>query len=97
MEKETTKKRISSTTPDQNNVLPEVNELSQETKLTQTDEQAREMEKTSTIVFPFLKEEALLSQIYELCQHLPTEASPEMLMEALRVRQASARKRNETS
>jgi hypothetical protein len=84
-------------TPVQNNEPLEVNELSQETKPMQVDSQAREMEKTSTIVFPFLKEEALLSQIYELCQHLPTEASPEMLMEALRVRQASARKRNEIS
>jgi hypothetical protein len=87
--------RISSTTLDQNNELHEANEQLLETKPTLTDEQVREMEKTSTTVFPFLKEEALLSQIYELCQHLPTEASPEMLMEALRVRQASARKRND--
>ena len=83
------------TTPDQNNEQHEANELSHETRQMQADLQLKEMAKTSTIVFPFLKEEALLSQIYELCQHLPTEASPEMLMEALRVRQASARERND--
>jgi hypothetical protein len=86
---------MKNTTPVQNNEPLDQSELWQETKPTQVDEQAKEMVKTSTIVFPFLKEEALLSQIYELCQHLPTEASPEMLMEALRVRQASARKRND--
>jgi len=96
MEKETIKKRISSITPVQNNEPLEASELWQETKPMQTDEQAREMEKTSTTVFPFLKEEALLSQIYELCQHLPTEASPEMLMEALRVKPVKGNVKNES-
>lgn len=81
MEKETTKKRISSTTLAQNNVLHEANEQLQETKLTQTDEQVKVTAPTWTIVFPFLKEELLLSQIYELYPKDEINLSPEIKTE----------------
>jgi hypothetical protein len=57
---------MKNTTPDQNNAQLDQSELWHETKPTQTDAQAREMAPTSIIVFPFLKEEPLLGQIYEL-------------------------------
>ena len=56
---------MKNTTPDQSNELHEANEQLHETKPIQVDSQAREMEKTWTMLSPFQKEEALLKAICE--------------------------------
>lgn len=59
---------------DQNNERLEVNELLHETKPTQMVVPLKVTEKIWTIVFPFLKEDLQISQIYELYPNLQIEA-----------------------
>ena len=84
------------TTPDQNNEQHEANELLQETKPMLVASQAREMEKTWTMLSPFQKEEALLRVICEPSVLQAIEALVGTKMVVSRVKQVSERKKGES-
>lgn len=80
--------------PARSSVQIVVNGVSHECKPMRLVEHTKGMGRTSITFSPLAKAESQLRQMRELFQRLPTEASLETLMEALRAKPVSEKERN---